>query len=340
MSGSAKGSRDRVKGVNMQGTYGNGRLVTVIGGSGFVGRHVVQALSKRGYRVRVGVRRPELAGFLRPLGMVGQIQPVQVNVRYPKSVAAAMQGAVAAINLAGILAERGKQTFHSVHVEGALNVASAAESAGVQRLVHMSAIGADRDSESMNARSRAIGEEGVQSAFPSAIIVRASVQFGVGDSFFNRFAAMARLSPLLPLFGADTRYQPVFVGDVASAVERAADGLIARSGTFELGGPEVLSLRQCMEVMLVTIGRRRLFVPVPSAIARLVGGVLGILPGRILTLDQARQLYGDNVVSDDAANDRRTLDGIGIAPTAMGAILPTYLSRFRVQGQFSSQSSA
>jgi NADH dehydrogenase len=323
----------------MQGTYGNGQLVTVIGGSGFVGRHVVQALAKRGYRIRVGVRRPDLAGFLRPLGMVGQIQPVQANVRYPDSVAAVMQGAVAAVNLAGIMSERGKQTFQSVHVEGADNVADAAKAANVQRLVHMSAIGADRESESMTARSRAAGEERVQSAFPTATILRASVQFGIGDSFFNRFAGIARLSPLLPLFGAATKYQPVFVGDVATAVQKAVDGLISRDGIFELGGPEVVTFRECMEIMLEAIIRKRLLAPVPPAIARLIGSVLGILPGRILTLDQARQLYIDNVVSERSAEDQRTFEGIGIAPTAMEAILPTYLSRFRVHGQFTSQSS-
>jgi len=324
----------------MQGTYGNGQLVTVIGGSGFVGRHVVQALAKRGYRIRVGVRRPDLAGFLRPLGMVGQIQPVQVNVRYPESVAAVMQGAVAAVNLAGIVSERGKQTFQSVHVEGARNVAVAAKAANVQRLVHMSAIGADRDSESTNARSRAAGEESVQAAFPTATILRASVQFGIGDSFFNRFAGIARLSPLLPLFGVGTKYQPVFVGDVATAVQKAVDGLISRDGVFELGGPEVVTFRECMEIMLEAIMRKRLLAPVPPAITRLIGSVLGILPGRILTLDQARQLYIDNVVSERSAEDQRTFDGIGIAPTAMEAILPTYLSRFRVHGQFTSRSSA
>lgn len=323
----------------MQGTYGNGQLVTVIGGSGFVGRHVVQALAERGYRVRVGVRRPDLAGFLRPLGMVGQVQPIQVNVRYPESVAAAMQGAVAAVNLAGILSERGKQTFQSVHVEGAQNVAVAAKAANVHRLVHLSAIGADRQSESINARSRAVGEDSVQSTFPTATILRASIQFGLGDSFFNRFAGIARLSPLLPLFGADTKYQPVFVGDVASAVQRAVDGLISRDGTYELGGPEIVTFRQCMALMLETIVRKRLLVPVPPAIARLFGRVLGILPGRILTLDQARQLYIDSVVSDSSVEDQRTLVGMGISPTAMEAILPSYLSRFRVHGQFTTQSS-
>ena len=319
----------------MQGTYGNGRLVTVIGGSGFVGRHVVQALATRGYRVRVGVRRPDLAGHLRPLGMVGQVQPVQVNIRYPESIKAAMQGAVAAVNLAGILAERGRQTFEAVHVQGATDLAAIAREAGVGRLVHMSTLGADPESESINAQSRARGEEGVRSAFPKATILRPSVQFGIGDSFFNRFASIARLSPILPLFGAKTRYQPVFVGDVADIAQRAVDGTIAEGMTYELGGPEVVTFRDCMKLMLEIIDRRRLLLPVPAAMARIAGGVLQFLPGRLLTLDQAKQLTIDNVVSTGAAKSGLTLEGVGIAPTAMEAILPTYLSMFRVQGQFS-----
>ncbi len=324
----------------MQGTYGNGRLVTVIGGSGFVGRQVVQALASRGYRVRVGVRRPDLAGHLRPLGMVGQVQPVQVNVRYPDSIRAAMRGAVAAVNLVGILAERGKQTFEAVHVQGAGDVASIATEAGVERLVHMSTLGADPESPSINAQSRAAGEERARSAFPGVTVFRPSVQFGIGDSFFNRFAGMARLSPVLPLFGAKTRYQPVFVGDVASAVQEAVDGSIASGMTYELGGPEVLTFRECMERMLEVIDRRRLLLPVPPMAARLAGSVLQFLPGRLLTRDQARQLYIDNIVSEEARMAGRTLAGIGIAPTSMDAILPTYLSRFRVQGQFSRPHSA
>jgi uncharacterized protein YbjT (DUF2867 family) len=324
----------------MQGTYGNGRLVTVFGGSGFVGRHVVRDLAMRGYRVRVAVRRPDLAGFLRPLGMVGQVQPVQANLRYPDSVEAALQGAVAAVNLVGILAERGKQTFQAVHVEGAAQLAALAAANGIERLVHMSILGADLESPSVNARSRAEGEQGVRGAFPAATIFRASAQFGVGDSFFSRFAAIARMSPIVPLFGAETRYQPVYVGDVATAIQHAVDGLMESGKTYELGGPDVMTFRQCMTLMLDVIERRRLMSPVPAFFARFAGTILGLLPGRILTLDQARQLYIDNVVSEEATKEHRTLKDLGIAPTALEAILPTYLSRFRARGQFSERRSA
>ncbi len=324
----------------MQGTYGNGRLVTVFGGSGFVGRHVVRDLAMRGYRVRVAVRRPDLAGFLRPLGMVGQVQPVQANLRYPNSIAAALQGAAAAVNLVGIAAERGKQTFQAVHAEGATQIATLAAANGVERLVHMSIIGADPESPSVNARSRADGESGVRRAFADATILRASVQFGTGDAFFNRFAAIARMSPIVPLFGAQTKYQPVYVGDVATAVQRAVDGLVEGGGIYELGGPEVLTFRQCMELMLDVIGRGRLKLPVPAAVARLGGSVLQWLPRQLLTRDQAVQLYIDNIVSPEAIAGHRTLRDIGIAPTALEAILPTYLSRFRVRGQFAERRSA
>lgn len=324
----------------MQGTYGNGRLVTVFGGSGFVGRHVVRALAMRGYRIRVAVRRPDLAGFLRPFGMVGQVQPVQANIRYPDSIKAALQGAVAAVNLVGIIAERGKQTFRAVHVEGAGQVAAIAAAGGVERFVQMSPIGADPGSASVNARSRGEGEDAVRRAFPAATILRASVQFGVGDFFFNRFAAIARLSPVVPLLGADTRYQPVFVGDVALATQQAVDGTVESGRIYELGGPEILTFRQCMELMLNVIERRRLLVPVPVVFARLGGAIAQFLPGRILTADQARQLYVDNIVSETARQEGRTIAAFGIAPTALEAILPTYLTRFRAHGQFGQQRSA
>lgn len=330
----------RFGGEAMQGTYGNGRLVTVFGGSGFVGRHVVRDLAMRGYRIRAAVRRPDLAGFLRPLGMVGQVQPVQANLRYPQSVNAALEGAVAAVNLVGIHLERGKQTFQAVHVDGARTVAELAAANGVARLVHMSNLGADAESASVNARSRAEGENAVRAAFPGATIFRPSVQFGVGDGFFTRFAAIARLSPVMPLFGPDTKYQPVFVGDVAKAVQRTVDGEVEGGRTYELGGPEVLTFRQCMELMLEVIERRRLMLPVPAWAARAAGSVLGLLPGRLLTADLARQLYIDNAVSDEAVQEGRTLRDLGIAPTAPEAILPTYLSRFRVRGQFSEKRNA
>lgn len=324
----------------MQGTYGNGRLVTVFGGSGFVGRHIVQALSARGYRVRVAVRRPELAGFLRPLGMVGQVQPVQANVRYPDSVAAALRGSVAVVNAVGIHHETGKQTFDAVHAKGAASIARAAAEAGVERLVHVSALGAAADAPSEYARSKAKGDEAVAKAFGKASIVRPSIQFGVGDSFFNKFAAIARLSPVVPLIGPGIRYQPVFVGDVAAAVQGLVDGDVVGGKTFELGGPEVLSFRQCMEEMLAVIGRRRVMLRVPFLGARLIGGVLQFLPGRLLTPDMVRLMSRPSIVSRRAASDGRTFEAFGIRPIALEAVLPTYLMRFRARGQFSNPRSA
>jgi NADH dehydrogenase len=294
----------------------------------------------RGYRVRAAVRRPDLAGHLRPLGMVGQVQPVQANIRYPDSIRAAVDGAVAVVNLVGILAERGRQTFGAVHVDGAAAVANIAGDAGVEHLVHMSALGADEDSESHYFRTKAKGEESVRHAFPRAFIFRPSIQFGVGDSFFSRFAGIARIAPFLPLIGANTRFQPVYVGDVAAAIRIAVDGEAEQGVTFELGGAEILSFRECMVEMLKVIDRRRLLPPVPLPLAKLAGAVLQYLPGRILTLDQVRQLQYDNVVSPAAIAEERTLGGLGIGATALEAILPTYLSRFRPHGEFRRQSQA
>ncbi len=319
----------------MQGTYGNGRLVTVFGGSGFVGRSVVRALAMRGYRVRVAVRRPDLAGHLRPLGMVGQIHAVQANVRYPLSLAKALDGAEAAVNLVGILAERGKQTFRAVQAEGTASVARATKAAGIGTFIQVSAIGADANSDSIYFRTKAEGEAAVRSEIGGAVIVRPSIQFGPGDSFFSRFAGMATVAPAIPLIGAATRFQPVFVGDVGEAIAKAVDGAIPAAVTYEFGGPEVLTFRQCMERMLEVIGRRRLLPPVPFPIARLMGAVLQILPGKLLTVDQVRQLRYDNIVSPEAEAEGRTLAGIGIKPTSLASILPSYLSRHRVRGQFS-----
>lgn len=318
----------------MQGTYGNGQLVTVFGGSGFLGRHVVRALAIRGYRVRAASRRPDLAGHLRPLGMVGQIQPVQANLRFPESIRAVMQGAVAAVNLVGILAETRRQSFAAIHAEGAKAVADIAAAEGVERLVHVSALGAAADSMSRYFRTKAEGEAGVRAEFPTAVIVRPSVQFGVGDSFFNRFAAMARLSPVLPIVGPNARFQPVYAGDVAEVIARAVDGDLG-AGVYELGGPETLTFRETMQLMLATIERRRPIVAVPFGIARIVAPIAQILPGRLLTSDQVRQLRYDAVVSPAAEAAGRTLVGLGMRPTTLAAILPTYLSRFRARGEFS-----
>ncbi len=311
-------------------------LVTVFGGSGFVGRYVVRTLARRGYRVRVAVRRPELAGFLRPLGAVGQIHAVQANVRHPGSVAHAVRGSDAVVNLVAILHESGRQRFNAVHVAGAEAIAKACRDAGVERLAHVSAIGADPDSDSIYARTKAAGEDAVFDAVPEAVIMRPSVVIGPEDGFFNRFASMARLSPVLPLIGGGhTRFQPVYVGDVAEAIARAVEGETAKGTIFELGGPEVKTFRELMEIMLDEIGRKRILLSIPVPLARLMARFLQVLPKPVLTLDQVRQLGHDNIVSEAAERDGRTLEGLGVAPHAMALVIPGYLQRYRRAGQFS-----
>ncbi|MCJ8145090.1 complex I NDUFA9 subunit family protein [Ancylobacter sp. A5.8] len=311
------------------------RLVTVYGGSGFLGRHVVRALARRGWRVRVAVRRPDLAGHLQPLGTVGQINPVQANLRYPASVLRAAEGAQVVINLVGVLHESGRQSFEAVHQFGARQVAGAAREVGA-RLIHVSAIGADADSTSLYARTKAAGERAAFEAKPDAVIFRPSVVFGPEDSFFNRFAAMARLSPVLPLIaGGKTLMQPVFVGDVAAAIARAVDEQATPGTVYELGGPEVRSFRELLELMLEEVGRKRLLIPVPGAVASLKARILELLPNPLLTRDQVKLLAHDNVVSPAAIAEGRTLAGLGIQPTAIGAVLPDYMWRFRKAGQFS-----
>ena len=315
------------------------KLVTVFGGSGFLGRHVVRALCKRGYRVRVAVRRPDLAGHLQPLGRVGQIHAVRANLRYPGSVEAAARDADIVINLVGILFEAGRQRFESVHTFGAEAVALAAAAFGA-RLVHVSAIGADPDSPSHYARSKAVGEKLVLAALPSATILRPSILFGPEDDFFNKFAAMARIAPALPLIGGGhTRFQPVFAGDVASAVLAAIDRPQTGGTIYELGGPEVASFKELMQFVLATIERRRLLVPIPFGLARPMAAFLE-LPTRLLSIkpqltrDQVELLLRDNIVSPEARNAGRTLAELGIEPVAMRAVVPTYLWRFRKTGQF------
>ena len=309
-------------------------LVTVFGGSGFLGRHLVQALARRHYRIRVAVRRPDLAGHLQPLGRVGQIHAVQANVRFPASVAAAVRDAAIVINLTGILFERGPQRFEAVQAQGAGTVAAAAERVGA-RMLHVSALGADARSRSRYARSKAHGEAAVLAAAPQAMIFRPSVLFGPEDDFFNRFAAMARFSPLLPLIGGGrTLFQPVFVGDVASAVAQAADGAGTPATTYEFGGPDVKTFRQLLEFILGTIMRRRLLVPIPFMLAEWQALGLQFWPRPPLTPDQVTLLRYDNVVSAEAQREQRTLAGFGIAPAAMAAIAPAYLWRFRKTGQF------
>ncbi len=314
-------------------------LVTVFGGSGFLGRSVVRALAKRDYRIRVGVRRPELAGHLQPLGRVGQIHAVQANLRYPASVEAAMRDSHVAINLVGILAQSGAQTFDAVQGTGAGTVAKAASAAGA-RMVHVSAIGADADSPSRYARAKAAGEKAVLSTVPAATILRPSVVFGPEDQFTNRFAALARMSPALPLIGGGvTRLQPVYVGDVATAVADAVDGKAKAGATYELGGPEVLTMRQIMEFILATIERRRMLVPLPFGLAKLNALFLQFAPGPLnLTPDQVTLLRSDNVVSDAAKAAGLTLEGLGIAADSLEAVAPQYLWRFRAAGQFQKKS--
>lgn len=311
-------------------------LVTVYGGSGFLGRHVVRALAKRHYRIRVACRRPELTGHLQPLGRVGQIHAVQVNLRHAGSVEAAARDADAVVNLVGILAETGRQKFDAVQRSGTQAVAQAAATHGA-RMVQVSAIGADRNSASRYARSKAEGEEAALAAVPSAVVMRPSIMFGPEDTFFNRFAAMARMLPALPLIGGGlTRFQPVFAGDVAAAIADAVDGKAKSGVTYELGGPDVLTFKQLMQFTLDTIERRRALVPLPFPLASAMASVLQFAPGAPLTPDQVEMLRTDNVVSDDAKRDGRTLDAFGIAPDSIAAIVPTYLWRFRKTGQFSS----
>jgi NADH dehydrogenase len=309
-------------------------LVTVFGGSGFVGRHVVRALAKEHYRIRVAVRRPELAFHLQPLGRVGQIHAVQANLRHAGSVAAAVRDAQAVVNLVGILYERGRQRFAAVHTAGAEAVAVAAARHGA-RLVHMSALGVDRNEHSAYARSKLAGEQAVLGAVPDATILRPSVVFGPEDEFLNRFAAIARFSPMLPLIGGGhTKFQPVFCGDVGAAVAAAVAGRTKPGTVYELGGPEVFTLKEIMRYVLATIERRRLLLPLPFWAAKLEAFFLQMLPTPLLTPDQVELLRTDNIVSGGAAHDQRTLRGLGITPESMQAIVPAYLWRFRRAGQF------
>lgn len=322
----------------------NERIITVFGGSGFVGRHVVRALAQRGWRIRVATRRPDLAFHLQPLGRVGQIQAVQANLRYPASLGAALRGADAAVNLVGILVEQGRQNFEAVHTFGARAIARSAVEHGIASLVHMSAIGADPASESSYARTKGKAEALVRESLPDAVILRPSVLFGPEDNFFNRFAAMARVSPALPLIGGgETRFQPAYVGDVAEAVARVLDGRAAAGTTYELGGPQVKTFRELMAFVCKVTGRKRTLLPIaarfaeiPALISEIASSVtLGALPAELLlTRDQIKLLEVDNVVSAAAQAESRTFEGLGIAPQSFETIAPTYLYRFRKTGQF------
>lgn len=316
------------------------KLVTVFGGSGFVGRHVVRALAQRGYRIRVACRRPDLAGHVQPLGNVGQIQPVQANVRVRWSVDRAVEGADHVVNLVAILHETGRQRFPIVHEFGARAVAEAARAQGAG-FTHVSALGAAADSPSIYARTKAAGEKSVLETMPDAVIYRPSIIFGPEDAFYNRFANMARLSPFLPLIGGGTtRFQPVYVGDVAEAIARSVDGQVKGGTIYELGGPQVKTFRECLEEMLEVVDRRRILLSVPWWAAKMQASVLSLLPNPPLTRDQVELLKRDNVVSLDAESEGRTFAGLGIQPDSTAAILPTYLWSYRSAGQFTRIGSA
>jgi len=313
-------------------------LITVYGGSGFLGRHVVRALAKRDYRIRVAVRRPDLAFHLQPLGRVGQIHAVQANLRDAASVDAAARGAHVLINLVGLLQEGGRQRFDSIHSFGAEQIALAASAHGAG-MVHVSAIGADENSPAAYARTKAAAERLVLAAQPQAVIIRPSVLFGPEDGFFNRFAALARISPVLPLIGGGhTKFQPAFVGDVAQAIADATEGKLRAGTIYELGGPEVRTFKELMQYMLATIERRRLLVPLPFFAAKFQAMFLQYAPAPLtLTPGQVDLLRVDNIVSEAAKAEKRTFAGMGIEPASIEAIVPSYLWRFRKAGQFRSR---
>ena len=312
------------------------KLVTVFGGSGFLGRHIVRLLAKKGFRIRVACRRPDLAGHLQPLGNVGQITAVQANLRYRDSVDRAVVGADYVVNCVGILFESGRNTFDAVQAFGAKAIADAAKAQGA-KLVHVSAIGADKNSPADYARTKAIAEEAVLKAVKDAVILRPSIIFGPEDGFFNKFADMSRLAPALPLVGGGhTKFQPVYVSDVAEAVVKGVVGELEGGKIYELGGPEVLSFKQCLETMLKVVSRSRPLVHLPWAIASMIGSVSSLIPfiDPPLTVDQVELLKSDNVVSDQAKSEGRDLAAMGITPTAVETILPTYLVHFRPSGQY------
>lgn len=311
-------------------------IVTIFGGSGFVGRYIARRMAKDGWRVRVAVRRPNEAIFVRPYGNVGQVEPVQANIRDDASTARAVEGASVVINCVGILYENSRQKFDNVQAEGAGRIAQAAAAAGISKMIHISAIGADVESDSAYARTKGEGEAAVLAAFPNAVILRPSIIFGAEDQFFNRFAAMAKLSPVLPMVGADTLFQPIYVDDVAKAATNAATGDAA--GIYELGGPQTYTFRALMKIMLTEIRRRRLLIALPFFAARLmawgldlVGTLsLGILANRQITQDQVKLLANDNVVSDGA----KGLGDLDVRPTTVESVIGEYLYAYRPAGQY------
>ena len=307
------------------------RIVTVFGASGFIGRHVVRALAKDGWRVRAAVRRPQLAEFLRTAGMVGQVQPFKADVTHEGMVRGAIAGSDAVVNLVGVFAGAFGKKADAVNREGAARVARAAAASGATRLIHVSALGVGADAPSVYGRTKAAGEQAVREAFPTATILRPAPVFGPEDQLFNRFANLARYTPILPLFGGGTtKLQPVFVGDVAAAVRETLNRAETAGETYELGGPDVMTLKEIVELTRATVERRRLTAPVPFAIARAMAWPMALLPKPPLTPDQVDMLRGDAVVSEGA----KTLTDLGIAADAAEAIVPSYLWRFRKTGQF------
>lgn len=316
------------------------QLVTIFGGSGFVGRYIARRMAKAGWRVRVAVRNPNAALFVKPYGVVGQVEPVFCNIRDDASVAKVLTGADAVVNCVGILNESGNSTFEALQAEGATRIARLAAQAGITRMVQLSAIGADPESDSAYARTKAAGEAGVLTHLPEAMILRPSIIFGPEDQFFNRFAGMARSGPMVPVVGADTLFQPVYSDDVAQAAEVYLLGK-APGGTYELGGPEVKSFRDHMRMMLEVIRRRRIVMPVPMNMGRLMGwsfdmlqkASFGLIQNKMITRDQVRNLARDNIVAEGA----KGFSDLGIVPVAMAAVLPDYLWRFRPDGQYATQ---
>ncbi|MCB1387780.1 MAG: complex I NDUFA9 subunit family protein [Rhodobacteraceae bacterium] len=313
------------------------KLVTILGGSGFVGRYIARRMAQAGWRVRVATRRPNERLYVRTYGFVGQVEPVLCNIRDEASVRAAIRGADAVVNCAGIPLESGKNTFAAVQAEGAGTVARVSAEEGVAQLVHLSAIGADAGSDSDYSRTKGEGEAAVLAAYPNAVILRPSFVFGPEDGFFNRFAGMTRFSPVLPITNGETRFQPVYVDDVAAAAARGAMGA-AKPGTYELGGPDTDTFRGLMAMMLQTIRRHRVILNMPGwmahVVARLLGAAqfltAGLFTNTVLTVDQIRDLGHDRVVAPGA----KGLADLGIPPTPMDLILPTYLWRFRPAGQY------
>jgi uncharacterized protein YbjT (DUF2867 family) len=320
----------------MAQAIGSSTIVTVFGGSGFLGRYVVQALARAGYRIKVAVRRPELALHVQPLGAVGQIALLQANVRDEKSVAEAVRGADWVVNLVGILQPSGRQKFNAVHALAPETIAKAARMAGARGFVQVSAIGADRIASSVYARTKGEGEARAIAAFPETIILRPSLVFGPEDNFLNRFGALAALSPVMPVIGGKTKFQPVYVGDVARAVAAAVGGQAREGAVYEVGGPAVYSFRDILEKVCEWTQHSPLLLPIPFWAVKIPAFFVQYLPGAPITLDQVRLLQRDNVVSEDAIRDQRTLEGLGIAePRSMELIAPSYLQRYRPHGEFS-----